>query len=212
MDGNRRFAKARGLEPWEGHAAGKAKLKEALSWGKNKGLTHLICYAFSTENWNRPKEEVDAIEALLIEGLTTEIDELIEKGVRLQFVGDRSRYSKEVISLMEQAEAKTHDGQLTLAIALSYGGRAEIVAAANAAAKEGVITETSLSTHLWTAGIPEPELIIRTGGQRRLSNFLLWQSAYSELFFIDALWPEFTEEDFTAALTFYADIKRNFGK
>jgi undecaprenyl diphosphate synthase len=212
MDGNRRFAKAQGMMPWEGHALGKEKLVEVLRWAKDVGIEHLICYAFSTENWSRPEEEIKAIRSILITALTGDLRQFIDEGVALRFVGERERFDAKLRALMDEAEEKTKEGAQTLSIALSYGGRAEIVAAASKAAQGGEITEATLANNLWTAGIPDPELIIRTGGQRRLSNFLLWQSAYTELYFTDVFWPAFSRNDFDAALNFYQSTKRNFGK
>jgi undecaprenyl diphosphate synthase len=211
MDGNRRWAKEHGVPTYQGHAAGKQKLREVLHWARDAGVAHIICYAFSTENWNRPVEEVRAIEELLIEGLKHEVDELAAEGVRIQFIGERVRFSEETQALMQHAEQVTHSNARTLGVALSYGGRAELAQAAESARAKGVITEESLANHLWTAGIPDPDLILRTGGQQRLSNFLLWQAAYSELWFTDTFWPAFTHNEFLKALDDYAVRKRNFG-
>lgn len=212
MDGNRRWAKGRGRPTHEGHAAGKDKLKEVAEWARDVGVQHLICYTFSTENWNRSEDEVSAIENLLIQALRNEVTELAQNNVRLRFIGERERFSRETQDLMNQAEELTRANTLTLGLALSYGGRSELAYAAERARAEGPITEASLSKHLWTADIPDPDLIIRTGGQQRLSNFLLWQAAYSELWFTDTLWPDFSHEEFQTALDEYAARKRNFGK
>jgi undecaprenyl diphosphate synthase len=211
MDGNRRWAKKHELPTYKGHMAGKDTLKHVIEWASEAGVQHLICYAFSTENWTRPKEEVVAIEQLLIEGLKHEVEELAEKGIKLRFIGERGRFSEETQTLMTHAEEVTSEGRHTLGVALSYGGRAEIVQAAQCAAQSGVVSEESLAQSLWTTGIPDPELIIRTGGQERLSNFLLWQSAYSELWFTDTLWPDFSKEEFLKALVDFEGRKRNFG-
>ncbi len=211
MDGNRRWAKKRELPTYKGHAAGKDTLKKVIEWSSTYGVQHIVCYAFSTENWTRPQEEVTAIEQLLVEGLKHEVTELAEKGIKLLFIGERERFSTETQELMRHAEEVTQTGTHTLGIALSYGGRAELAQAAQRASVKGDITEESIAKELWTYPIPDPELIIRTGGQQRLSNFLLWQSAYSELWFTDTLWPDFSKDEFLQALGDFAVRKRNFG-
>lgn len=213
MDGNRRWAKARGLLPWEGHAAGRIKLKEVAQWFQKAGTKTLICYAFSTENWNRSPEEIDAIQKLIISALVEEAPELKKNNIKLRIIGERKKFSPETQAHITEAEHIADAGEFTLVIALSYGGRSEIIHAVNELLVKDfeVITEENLQRALWTHSLPDPDLIIRTGGQQRLSNFLLWQSAYSELWFTDTLWPDFSQEDFDRALTFYDTTKRNFG-
>ncbi|MDD2657152.1 MAG: polyprenyl diphosphate synthase [Candidatus Pacebacteria bacterium] len=213
MDGNRRWAKAKGMPSLEGHRAGSKVLKEIVTAARQAKVEHLVLYAFSTENWNRKPEEVSYLMDLFSETIKKEIRELGEKGVRTRFAGQRERFSPTLQQTMIEAEQETaHNDALSLWICLSYGGRAEIVAAAREAAKDSEITEESLAQHLWTAGMPDPDLIIRTGGEKRLSNFLLWQSAYSELFFIDTFWPDFSKEEFDAILAEYAQRERRRGK
>lgn len=213
MDGNRRWAEAKGLLPWEGHKAGRVKLKEVLAWTQEAGVRVLICYAFSTENWARSPDELNAIQKLVVEALKEEAPELKKADTRLCVIGERRKFSQEIQGAIDEAEKIATAGSHTLVVALSYGGRAEITHAVNELMAKDleVVTETDISNSLWTKDFPEPELIIRTGGQRRLSNFLLWQSAYSELWFTDVLWPDFSKEDFQKALEFYDTTRRNFG-
>ena len=218
MDGNRRWAVKNGKAKIEGHAEGYAKLKEILGWVRDAGITHAIAFAFSTENWKRTEEEVGALMRLLAFALSNEIGSLARQGVRLKFAGDMSLFSKQVQATMHAAELETADnGPLTLTVALSYGGRAEILQAVKGVArltKDEIanITEESFKKYLWTGDMPDPDLIIRTGGELRLSNFLPYQSTYSELFFTKTLWPDFTREEFASMLKEYAERKRNHGK
>ncbi|MCX6790555.1 MAG: polyprenyl diphosphate synthase [Candidatus Kaiserbacteria bacterium] len=213
MDGNRRWAKARGLPKLEGHRAGSDKLKEAVRLVRAHTIAHLVVYAFSTENWNRESSEVSYLMDLFKELIEKEMRELGEEGVRIRFVGQRERFSKELQQLMGEREEETKQNTaVTVWICLSYGGHAEIVAAANKAAQEGLITEETLARNLWTVGMPDPDLIIRTGGEKRLSNFLPWQTVYSELFFTESFWPDFGEEEFDAIITEFAARERRHGK
>jgi len=214
MDGNRRWAKSKGLMALAGHRAGAEKLKDVVEWSKAAGIKFLTVYAFSTENWNRSLEEVSGIMNLLEEYLDREFGEL-SKTTRLRFIGERERFSDVIREKVEHLEKVSKDQEsFTLSIALSYGGRAEILEAVNKLIEEDreVVTESELSEKLWTAGTPDPDLIIRTGGEKRLSNFLLWQSVYSELFFTPTLWPDFSREEFDAIVAEYAKRERRNGK
>jgi undecaprenyl diphosphate synthase len=213
MDGNRRWAKARGLSTLEGHRAGMEKLKDTVRFFRSKNIKHLAVYAFSTENWNRDPAEVSYLMDLFRESIQKEMEELGKEGVRIRFAGQNGRFSEGLQKSMDTLEKETEQNDaITLWICLSYGGRAEIVAAARAAAQSGDITEETLSHNLWTAGMPDPDIIIRTGGVVRLSGFLSWQSVYSELFFSDTLWPDFTNEEFEAILAEFAQRERRRGK
>jgi undecaprenyl diphosphate synthase len=213
LDGNRRWAKERGLPTLEGHRAGMAALKTAVRFIGARGVKHLIVYAFSTENWNRAPEEVSYLMELFAATIRKEMTELGTEGVRTRFVGQRERFSPTLQAAMSELEKDTAaNDSLTLWVCLSYGGRAEITAAAKAAAADGAITEESISRHLWTAGMPDPDLIIRTGGEQRLYNFLPWQSTYSELFFPDIFWPDFSVGTFNSILAEFASRERRHGK
>ncbi len=213
MDGNRRWAKERGLLKLEGHRIGLLEtFRNTVRFVRDKNVKHLIVYMFSTENWNREPAEVSYLMDLFRESINKEMKELGKENVRIRFVGQRSRFSEDLEKAMVSVEKETvnNDG-ITLWCCLSYGGRAEIVMAAEAAAANGKITEESISRHLWTADMPDPDIIIRTGGERRLSNFLPWQSVYSELFFTDTYWPAFSKEEFEAILKEYDQRERRFG-
>ncbi len=212
MDGNRRWAKARGLPKLEGHRAGLERLKDIVRHTRTRGISDLAVYAFSTENWNREPAEVSYLMELSIEATRRELKELGKEGIRIRFAGQRERFSEALQRSMAEVENETvGNGGLTLWICLSYGGRAEIVAAARAAARAGDITEESLTRQMWTAEMPDPDLIIRTGGEKRLSNFLPWQSVYSELFFTDTYWPDFTPQELDAILAEFAARERRHG-
>ena len=213
LDGNRRWAKAQGLPKLEGHRRGYEKTLDAARWACDRGIKHLTVYAFSTENWNREQEEVSYLMNLLREAAEKGLQDLAKEGVRVRFIGTRDRLAPDLLAAMEKVEKESALHSFTLWVCLSYGGRAEIAAAAAAAARTGEpITEETLQSHLWSAEMPEPDIIIRPGGEKRLSNFLTWQSVYSELFFIDTPWPAFTEEDFDSILTDYAQRERRHGK
>lgn len=215
MDGNRRWAKERGLPTLEGHRRGYEKLKEVLQWVKDIGISHLIVYAFSTENWKRTQEEVGYLLDLFRLMLSKEVKRIKEEGGVIRCIGERERFPKDIQDLMVQAEAETKDGQgPTLVIALSYGGRAEILETVKRLAGKQVThpTEKEFDNELWTRGIPDPDIVIRTGGEKRLSGFLTWQSVYSELFFTDTKWPDFSKSEFQAMLSEFSNRKRNFGK
>ena len=213
LDGNRRWAKANGLSQLEGHRAGSEALQKAVQLMRSRAVKHLIVYAFSTENWNRDPKEVSYLLNLFSEYLHTKLRELVGEGVRVRFVGQRERFSPVLQEAMHNMEKESAGNDaITLWICLSYGGRAEIVAAARATGEEGEITEESLARNLWTKDMPDPDLIIRTGGEKRLSNFLPWQSVYSELFFTNTKWPDFSEKEFDSILAEFGERERRHGK
>ncbi|MBO5789764.1 MAG: di-trans,poly-cis-decaprenylcistransferase [Clostridia bacterium] len=213
MDGNGRWAKARGLARTAGHGVGARVFQKSIHWCKALGITHATYYAFSSENWNRPKEEVDAIMRLLDEYIEKAAQSANEEGVRVHIIGDLSLLSdslqQKINDLHEQTKA--YD-TFHLNIAISYGARGEIVRAVNTLIENGAsVTEASLSSALYTAHSGDPDLIVRTGGELRLSNFLLWQSAYSELYFTKTLWPNFTEKELTKIVEDFKSRHRRFG-
>jgi undecaprenyl diphosphate synthase len=214
MDGNRRWAKTKNLPSFEGHRAGYEALKECLKWCKEFGVTYAIFYAFSTENWKRSEEEVGYLMDLLRKAIKNELGSLREEKVRVKFIGDTKMLDEDIRKGVVQLEEDTRNYEgTTLVIALSYGGRREITDAVNKAIKEGVpLDEDKFSQLLYTKDIQDPDLIIRTGGERRLSNFLPWQSVYSELFFVNTLWPDFSKEEFSKILQEYSQIERRNGK
>lgn len=214
LDGNRRWAKERGLPSLEGHRRGMDNLEPIARAARDMGIRHMVVYAFSTENWNRSNEEVSYLMKIFESMARERLAKFRNEGVAVRFVGQRERFSLTLQNVMRKTEEKNpRDPMLTLWMCISYGGRAEIVQAAEAAAKDKeTITEKTISKHLWTAGMPDPDLIIRTGGERRLSNFLLWQSAYSELFFLKTYWPAFTKADLETVLKKYTLRERRMGK
>jgi undecaprenyl diphosphate synthase len=220
MDGNGRWAAARGLPRVAGHRAGAQAVRRTVEAAIRHGVGWITLYAFSSENWRRPAGEVLDLTGLLRHYLRNEVNELKREGVRLRFIGDRDRFEPDIVADLARAEADTAgNARLNLTLALSYGGRAEIAAAARAAAhavQQGrldpeAIDETSFAALLSTAAMPDPDLIIRTSGEQRLSNFLLWQSAYAELLFLDVLWPDFGPAHFAEAMAEYARRERRFG-
>lgn len=220
MDGNGRWAKQRGMARVQGHNAGMKALKEAVRHSDILGIKYLTVYAFSTENWKRPEEEVSGIFRLLVLYVKNEIDELDRNNVKVRILGDWSVIPEASQKAVRSVLARTEDNTgLVFSIALNYGGRAEILRAARSLAeklKDGSITaeeinESSFSAELYTSGMPDPELIIRTGGEYRLSNFLTWQSAYSELVVTPVYWPDFTAEEYDKALKEYSSRDRRFG-
>lgn len=215
LDGNRRWAREHNLPPLEGHRRGMEKVKEVLSWAREAGIREFVVYAFSTENWNRTEEEVSYLMSLFAECCGSWSDEVKKQNYKLVFIGERDRLSATLQEKMKQAEEKTKDGnEGTLAVALSYGGRAEILAAVNAllAAKSESVDEASFRKAMWSAGLLDPDLVIRTGGEQRLSNFLTWQSTYSELFFTDTKLPAFAKEEFLSILDEFAKRQRRHGR
>ena len=213
MDGNGRWAKKRFLPRLAGHRQGYESLRRMVELCLQRGIAVLTVFAFSSENWKRPAEEVSGLMDLLVKGLMREVPKLGEQGVRMEFPGERQGLSELVRSSLEQARAQTaHNDKLVLNICFNYGGRWDIVQAAQQLALRGeAITEDSLSGALSLAHVPDPDLVIRTGGEQRISNFLLWQSAYSEFFFSDKLWPDFDAAEFDRALACYAGRERRFG-
>ncbi|HEX4747494.1 MAG TPA: polyprenyl diphosphate synthase [Gaiellaceae bacterium] len=216
MDGNGRWAAARGLPVAEGHREGARALRRTVEASIELGITSLAVYAFSTENWARPPDEVDSILELMDETIDRELPDLANQGVRTRFFGRRDRVPDDLRTKMERLEAETaHLERLQLWIAFDYGSRAELVDAMRRILEEGVrpqdMSEDALSAHLYAPELPDPDLVIRTSGEQRLSNFLLWQSAYAELVFDETLWPDFGEDRLRAALEEYASRARRFG-
>lgn len=216
MDGNRRWAQKQGVSSFEGHAHGYATLKDMIEAVYEAHIPHMVCYAFSTENWNRSKEEVEYLMQLLGQGIAEfpTMSRKEGKHIRIRIIGERDRLSPELQRSIAEAENdKDDEVALTVWIALSYGGRAEIVDAVNRAISMGtLVTEETFATLLWTGGMPDPDIVIRTSGEKRISNFLLWKSAYSEFFFIDTLWPDFGKTEFQSILEEYAKRQRRIGK
>jgi undecaprenyl diphosphate synthase len=216
MDGNSRWAASKGLPVEAGHREGTRALRRTVEAAIDLNIRSVIVYAFSTENWLRPPDEVDSLMEIFGETIRRELPDLAEQGVRTRFIGRRDRVSGELLAQMEDLEAETasHD-RLELWIAFDYGGRAELAAAARRLIEAGLspdeIDEDVLAAHLYAPDMPEPDLLIRTSGELRISNFLLWQLAYAELVFTDRRWPEFGEDDLRAAVQEYAGRKRRFG-
>jgi undecaprenyl diphosphate synthase len=221
MDGNGRWAKRQGMARMFGHRQGVETVHRITEAAAELGIEYLTLYAFSTENWNRPKEEVDALMVLLVDTIAKETPTLMKNNIRLQTIGDLSRLPQNTHDkFMECIQQTSNNTGLTLIIALSYSARWELIQAAKhiaQAVQNGTllpedINEEVLSSHLTTAQVPDPDLLIRTSGELRISNFLLWQLAYSELYFTDCLWPEFTNEEFYQAIVDYQHRERRFGK
>jgi len=208
-DGNGRWAQDRGLPVLAGHQAGADVVKARLRDAVELGVRELTVYSFSTENWSRPKAEVDGLMAMFAERIDRETPELHDEGVRMRFVGRREGLDAELVRRMDWAEELTGGNErITLFVAFNYGGRAEIVDAARSFTGE---TEEEFRNHLYAPDMHDPDLLIRTSGERRISNYLLWQLAYAEFVFRDELWPDFTREAFAASLDEYADRRRRFG-
>lgn len=213
IDGNRRWAKTRGLSTPQGHKQGLDNVVDSIDWCLAEGITTMTYYVFSTENWNRTKLEVEALMSLFEYMLTDRLEDIMMKGVRIRFAGQRSMFSKRLQFLMTDAEEKTKKQKKTVWLCASYGGRLEIVEAAKKLSGQKNITEKSFEKALWTAELPDPDLIVRTGGNFRLSNFLMWKSAYSELLFLKTQWPAFKQKDLKKAIEWYEDnIQVNHGK
>ena len=220
MDGNGRWAAKRGLPRVAGHRAGAEAVRKAIDYAAKSGIEVLTLYAFSTENWRRPKEEIADLTGLMRFYLERELKTLQREGVRVKLIGEPAAFGTELAATLESAVAATADNhRLTLVVALNYGSRREIAEAARCLARRAVagdidpeqIDETMLGEGLQTAGLPELDLLIRTSGEIRLSNFLLWQSAYTELVFLDTLWPDFDAQAFEEALGHYSKRQRRFG-
>ena len=221
MDGNGRWARARGLPRPAGHRASVKVVRRIVEECASHNVAYLTLFAFSSENWRRPPDEVGMLMNLFLDSLVREIDDLHRNQVRIRFIGDRAELGRELVERMIAAEQLT-DGNtgLLLTVAVAYGGRWDIVQACRALGTEvaagalspAAIDEGAIAAHLALAGVPDPDLLIRTGGERRISNFLLWNLAYTELYFCDTLWPEFSPKDLAAAFEYFAQRERRFGK
>lgn len=217
MDGNGRWANRRGMRRTEGHKQGVVAVRELIKNAGEAGISQLSLFAFSSENWRRPALEVRLLMQLLSNTLENEVDGLHQNGIRLKILGDLERFDSRVGQMVRSAESLTADNQaMNLNIAINYGGRWDIISALQRVVKEGYsadeITEETLSRALSTRGIPDPDLFIRTGGEQRISNFMIWQLAYTELFFTDTLWPDFGKSDLESALQWYRGRERRFGR
>lgn len=222
MDGNRRWARTHKMELMRGHSKGADVIRPIVEYGAEQGLTHITFWAFSTENWRRNSQEVEYLMRLFREFITgRHVRELMENGVRLNVIGDISQFPGDIPERVEEAVEKSRDNaRITVTMALNYGGRAEITQAVNAVVRDikdeklnkESIEEKDFEKYLYTADMPDPDIIIRTGGEKRLSGYLPWQSVYAELFFTDTHWPDFTPEEFAKILNKYAGRVRRFGK
>ena len=217
MDGNGRWAKSQGKDRVFGHFQGVESVRNSVRAAIKCGVKYLTLYAFSTENWNRPKEEVDALMELLVNTILNEVPSLNSQGIRLKFIGDRTSLPASCLAAILESEQRTSaNDALQLTLALSYSARWEMIEAVKKIVSSGVsvaeINDQMVSNAMETAGMPDPELLVRTSGELRISNFLLWQIAYAELFFTDKFWPEFDEELFYEAILSYQSRERRFGK
>jgi len=217
MDGNRRWAKENGLPRVEGHWRGYQKMQEVISWCKEIGVKNLVVYAFSTENWNRSEEEVSFLLDIFRTMVTKELEQFKNENVRVRFVGQKERFSEDIRGGMNKMEEATKTGEYSLFVCLSYGGRAEILSAIQKITREKTkeeidqLSENDVRNYLWTKEMPDPDIIIRTGGEKRLSNFLPWQSVYSELFFSETFFPAFLKEQFVKIIDEYQQRERRKG-
>lgn len=220
MDGNGRWARQRGKERSEGHIAGMSSLRETVRNAAEAGVKYLTVYAFSTENWGRPQAEVDALMELICKGVEMESEELAKVGIRVRTIGDRSRFSEKVQASLEKIEQMTQAGEnMTFVLALNYSSRSEMTTAVQNIAKRVAageikaeeIDEKMISESLYTSFMPDPDLIIRTSGECRLSNFLMWQASYSEFYFTPTLWPDFDKAELEKALEAYSARDRRYG-
>ena len=221
MDGNGRWAKAKGKDRSFGHQEGVVSVRNIMDAVTQLGLKYLTLYTFSTENWNRPEEEVQALMSLLVSAIHRETPDMMKKNVRLTAIGDLSRLREDAYNTLQECiDTTSANTGTTLVLALSYSSRWEITRAARQLAQEVLeqkinpndITEAMVSDHLTTKNIPDPDLLIRTGGEKRISNFLLWQLSYAEFFFTDVFWPDFREEELYEAILYYQQRERRFGK
>lgn len=221
MDGNGRWAKAKGKDRSFGHQEGVVSVRKIMDAVTQLGLKYLTLYTFSTENWNRPEEEVQALMSLLVSAIHRETPDMMKKNVRLTAIGDLSRLRENAYNTLQECiDTTSANTGTTLVLALSYSSRWEITRAARQLAQEVLeqkinpndITEAMVSDHLTTKNIPDPDLLIRTGGEKRISNFLLWQLSYAEFFFTDVFWPDFREEELYEAILYYQQRERRFGK
>ena len=221
VDGNGRWAKAKGKDRSFGHQEGVVSVRKIMDAVTQLGLKYLTLYTFSTENWNRPEEEVQALMSLLVSAIHRETPDMMKKNVRLTAIGDLSRLREDAYNTLQECiDTTSANTGTTLVLALSYSSRWEITRAARQLAQEVLeqkinpndITEAMVSDHLTTKNIPDPDLLIRTGGEKRISNFLLWQLSYAEFFFTDVFWPDFREEELYEAILYYQQRERRFGK
>jgi len=217
LDGNRRWAKKRGLPTLLGHKRGYEKMRAAAQWCAKREIKILTVYAFSSENWNRSKKEVDYLMNLFRAGFKNHIGKLTHQGIKIKVIGQKERLPKDLQKIIRQAEAQTKNNtKLVFNVAISYGGRPEIVQAVKKIVAKKIpaakITEALLAKNLWTKGLPDPDIIIRTSGEYRLSNFLTWQSAYAELFFLKKNWPDFSEQDLDQVIKEFNCRQRRFGQ
>ncbi len=221
MDGNGRWAKAKGKDRSFGHQEGVVSVRKIMDAVTQLGLKYLTLYTFSTENWNRPEEEVQALMSLLVSAIHRETPDMMKKNIRLTAIGDLSRLREDAYNTLQECiDTTSANTGTTLVLALSYSSRWEITRAARQLAQEVLeqkinpndITEAMVSDHLTTKNIPDPDLLIRTGGEKRISNFLLWQLSYAEFFFTDVFWPDFREEELYEAILYYQQRERRFGK
>jgi undecaprenyl diphosphate synthase len=220
MDGNGRWAKQHGKERYEGHIAGVESVRRVVRAAAMSGVKYLTLYAFSTENWGRPIAEVNAIMELFCKSVVGEAPDLKKQGVRVRIIGERTNFSDKVLEMIDQIESVTAEGdRLTLVLAFNYSSRREIMLATEAIARKVAagemrsedISEQTISEYLMTHAMPDPDLIVRTSGECRLSNFLLWQASYAEFYFPEVLWPDFDEKEFEKALEAYASRERRYG-
>jgi undecaprenyl diphosphate synthase len=217
MDGNGRWAMSRGMRRTQGHQAGKNNIRRVIEALSRHGVKYLTLFAFSTENWERPREEVQSLLELLREAIETEVQALHEHGVRIRHLGRLDRLSPELQEAITQSiELTRHNTGLTLSVAFDYGGRAEIINAVQRILADGLapesVTEDVFRRYLYSSELPDPDLVIRTAGEMRLSNFLLWQAAYAEYYTTSVLWPDFDEHEVSRALAAYSQRQRRFGK
>lgn len=212
MDGNGRWAKQHHLPRAFGHKRGVEAVRQIVRAAGKMGLEALSLYAFSSENWKRPEDEIEDLMGLLRNFIRSDLEEFVSHGVKLKILGNYKDFAPDIVNLLEDALAKTAAGNgPTLAVALNYGSQAELVQAARAAAAKGEISEAAIAAELYSADLPPLDLLIRTSGEKRLSNFMLWQAAYAELWFTDTLWPDFTPQEFAAALAEFAKRERRYG-
>ena len=214
MDGNGRWAKEKGLPRVEGHRRGALKVEDVTEWSADLGVRYLTLYAFSTENWRRPWEEVSFLFNLFVEFMKMKIRKMKREGVRVRIIGRKEKLPKEVVEVWDWAENETKsNNKIDLIIALNYGGRSEIIDAVNRIISENIekADEDILRSHLYAPDVPDPDIVVRTSGEMRISNFLLWQIAYSELFFVDKYWPDFEKKDLERILEEFRGRHRRFG-
>lgn len=214
MDGNGRWAQRRGLERIEGHKKGAEIADSASHWCADLGISYVTLYAFSTENWRRPRQEIDFLFQLMLIYISSKLGSMLEEGVRMRFIGRLNELPQKLNEFTKEIEKKTSlCRKLNVIVALNYGGRAEIVDSVNRVIESGKhrVSEEDIEENLYLPDVPEPDLIIRTSGEKRVSNFLTWQSVYSELFFTRTLWPDFEKEEFERILDEYSKRKRRFG-